>query len=66
LSVSHFTRLKKGYPEFVYIHVFMGIHESINNNQEDLKYTICFKFHPFTYKNIAYKIIHPETWFVEL
>jgi len=23
------------YPEFVYIHVFMGIHETINNNQED-------------------------------
>jgi len=26
------------YPEFVYIHVFMGIYETINNNQEDLKY----------------------------
>jgi len=26
------------YSEFVYIHVFMGIHESKNNNQEDLKY----------------------------
>jgi len=24
------------YPEFVHIHVFMGIHETINN-QEDLK-----------------------------
>jgi len=24
------------YPEFVHIHVFMGVHESINNNQEDL------------------------------
>jgi len=23
------------YPEFVHIHVFMGIHETINNNQED-------------------------------
>jgi len=26
------------YPEFVRIHVFMGIHETINNNQEDLKH----------------------------
>jgi len=26
------------YPKFVYIHVFVGIHETINNNQEDLKY----------------------------
>ena len=26
------------YPEFVHIHVFMGIHENINNNQEDLKH----------------------------
>jgi len=26
------------YPEFVYIHVFMGFHETIHNNQEDLKY----------------------------
>jgi len=24
-------------PEFVHIHVSMGIHETINNNQEDLK-----------------------------
>jgi len=26
------------YPEFVHIHVFMGIHEAIENNQEDLKH----------------------------
>jgi len=25
------------YPEFVHIHAFVGIHETINNNQEDLK-----------------------------
>jgi len=23
------------YPEFVHIHVFMGVHETINNNHED-------------------------------
>jgi len=44
-------------PEFVYIPVFMGIHETINNNQEYLKHYICFKFHPFNYKNIAHKSI---------
>jgi len=49
------------YPEFVHSHVFIGIHETINNNQEDLKHYICFKFHPFSYKNIAYKSIQPET-----
>jgi len=26
------------YPEFVHIHVFMGIHETMNNNLEDLKH----------------------------
>ena len=26
------------YPEFVYIRDFMGIHETINNHQEDIKY----------------------------
>ena len=26
------------YYQFVHIHVFMGIHETINNNQEDLKH----------------------------
>jgi len=25
-------------PEFVHIHVFMGIHEATNKNQEDLKH----------------------------
>ena len=25
------------YPKFVHVHVFVGIHEIINNNQEDLK-----------------------------
>jgi len=26
------------YPEFVHIRAFMRIHETINNNQEDLKH----------------------------
>jgi len=26
------------YPEFVHIHVFTGIHETTDNNQEDLKH----------------------------
>jgi len=26
------------YPEFVHVHVFMGIHETINKNQENLKH----------------------------
>jgi len=26
------------YPEFVHIHVFVGIHETIENNQEDSKH----------------------------
>jgi len=26
------------YPEFVHLHVFMGIHEPIENNQEELKH----------------------------
>jgi len=31
------------YPEFVYIHIFMGICETINNNQEDIKLSVnCF------------------------
>jgi len=40
LKVSHYPfdkMLGSLYPEFVYIHVFMGIHETINN-QEDMKY----------------------------
>jgi len=32
------------YPEFVYIHVFMGIHETINNNQEDLNTKFVLNF----------------------
>jgi len=44
-------------------HFFMGIHQTINNNQEDLKHQICLKFHPFNYKNIAYKSIQPEACF---
>jgi len=51
--------------EFVHIHVFMGVHETRNNNQGDLK-QICFKFHPFNYENIAYKSIQPETFFGKL
>ena len=54
------------YPEFVHIHVFVGIHETINNNQEDSKHQICFKFHPFNRKNIAYKSIQLETCFGKL
>jgi len=26
------------YPEFVHVHVFMGVHEITNNNHEDLKH----------------------------
>jgi len=43
----------------------MGIHETINN-QENLKHQIWFKFHPFNYKNIAYKCIQPDTCFGKL
>ena len=32
------TMLGSWYPEFVHIHVFMGIHETINDNQQDLKH----------------------------
>jgi len=39
------------YPEFVHIHVFVGIHETINNNQEKVKQKICFEFHPFNHKH---------------
>ena len=41
----------------------MRINETINNNQEDSKQQICFKYYPFNYKNIAYKIFQPETCF---
>ena len=54
------------YPQFVHIHVFMGIHETINNYQENSKHLICFKFHPFNCTNIAYKSIQPETCFGKL
>jgi len=40
LKVSNYPfekMLGSWYPEFVHIHVFMGIHETINNNQKDLK-----------------------------
>jgi len=30
------------FPEFVHIHVFVGIHETKNNNQEDSKHQIFF------------------------
>jgi len=43
----------------------MGINENINN-QEDSKQKICFKYHPFNYKNIAYKNIQPEAFFGKL
>jgi len=54
------------YRQFVLIHVVTGIHETINNNHEDLKHYISLKFHPFNYKNIAYKSIQPETCFGNL
>jgi len=54
------------YPEFVHIHVFVGIHETMKNNQENLKYQICFKFHPFNCKNIAYKSIQPDLFWKAL
>jgi len=66
LTLSPFEKmLRSWYPEFVHIHVFMGIHETINN-QEDLKHEICFKLHPFNNKNIAYKNIQPEICFGKL
>ena len=34
--------LSSWYPEFVHIHVCVGIHETIKNNQKDLKHEICF------------------------
>jgi len=42
---------------------FLGINETINNNQEDSKQRICFKYYPFNYKNIAYKKSQPEACF---
>jgi len=44
----------------------MVINETINNNQEDPKQKICFKYYPFNYKNIAYKDIQPEASFGKL
>jgi len=58
--------LSSWYPEFVHIHVFVAIHATIKNNQEDLKHYICFKYHPFNCKNIAYKSIQLETCFGKL
>jgi len=49
------------YLEFVHIHVFMEIHETINNNPLN-----CFEFHPHNYKNMAFKSIQPETCFGKL
>jgi len=54
------------YSEFIHIYVFVGIHETIQNNQEHLKHSICFKFHPFNCKNIAYKSIQLETCYGKL
>ena len=61
----HFPPLKKCVVHVVGIlnlfsHVFVGIHENINNNQEDLKHKI---FNRFNCKNIAHKSIQPETCF---
>jgi len=47
--------LDSWYPEFVHIHVFMGIHETINNYQEDLNTKFVSNFILLNYKNIAYK-----------
>jgi len=59
--------LDSWYPEYVHIHhVFVGIRETIKNNQEDSKNYICFKFHPFSCKNLAYKSIQLETCFGKL
>jgi len=46
--------------------MFMGINDTINNNQEDSKHQISFKYYPFSYKNIAYNNIQPETCFGKL
>jgi len=58
-TLSPFEKMLGGwYPEFVQIHVFLRIHETTNNNQEDLKHYICFIFHPFNFLSIQK---HP-TW----
>jgi len=66
-TLSPFEKmLGSWYPEFVHIHVSVGIHKTKNNNQEDPKHQSCFKFHPFNSKNIAYKSIQFETCFGKL
>jgi len=50
---------------FVHIHVFMGIYETTNNNKEDFKQQICFKFYPFNYKK-ACKSIQTKICFGKL
>jgi len=39
--------LDNWYPEFVHIHVFVGIHEAMKKQPRIFKTQICFKFHPF-------------------
>jgi len=51
------------YPEFVHVH---GINETMNNNHEDAKQKVCFKYYLFNYKNMAYENIQPEAWFGKL
>jgi len=41
----------------------MGINETMNNNQENSKHQIFFKYYPFNYRNIAYKNSLPEACF---
>jgi len=38
------------YPEFVHIHIFVGIHETIKNNRQYLKHEIFFKISSFELK----------------
>jgi len=49
-TLSPFDKmLGSWHPEFVHTRVFMGKNETLNNNQEDFKHQICFKFHLFNY-----------------
>jgi len=53
------------YPEFVHLHVFMGINDTINKIKKIQNTTFVLNFTLF-YKNIAYKNIQPETCFGKL
>ena len=67
LKVSYFPPLIKCLVfGILNLFTFMGINETINNNEEDSKQKICFKYYPIDYKNIAYRNIQPEACFGKL